>query len=44
MEKTIPAQVHEAIGRHMLADGMDPVIDIEKSHGAWVVDARDGRE
>lgn len=39
-----PTQVHEAIGRHMLADGMDPVIDLEKSHGSWVIDARDGKE
>lgn len=41
---TAPAQVHEAIGKHMLADGMDPVVDLEKSHGSWIVDARDGKE
>ncbi len=35
--------VHRAIGKHMLADGMDPVIDLKKSHGSWLVDARDGR-
>ncbi len=28
----------------MLADGMEPVIDLKNSHGSWLVDARDGRE
>ncbi|SVA42748.1 uncharacterized protein METZ01_LOCUS95602 [marine metagenome] len=28
----------------MLADGMEPVIDLDKSHGSWLVDGRDGRE
>ena len=28
----------------MLADGMEPVIDLGKSHGSWLVDGRDGRE
>ena len=28
----------------MLADGMDQVIDLEKSHGVWLSDGRDGRE
>ncbi|MCH8328509.1 MAG: L-lysine 6-transaminase, partial [Candidatus Marinimicrobia bacterium] len=27
-----------------LADGYDVIIDLEKSHGSWIVDARDGRE
>ena len=35
--------VHAAIGKHMLADGMDQVIDLKKSHGSWLVDARDGK-
>ena len=33
-----------SIGNYMLADGMDPIIDLEKSHGSWIVDARDSRE
>ena len=37
-------KVREAINRYMLADGMDPVIDLEKSHGVWLIDSRDGRE
>ena len=36
--------VHATIGKHMLADGMDQVIDLKKSHGSWLVDAQDGKE
>lgn len=36
--------VRPAIGQYMLADGMAQVIDLEKSHGSWLVDARDGKE
>ncbi len=36
--------VRPAIGQYMLADGMDQIIDLEKSHGSWLVDARDGKE
>ena len=36
--------VHATIGKHMLADGMDQVIDLKKSHGSWLVDARDGKQ
>ena len=32
------------IGKHMLADGMSPVIDLEKSHGSWLVDGNTGKE
>jgi L-lysine 6-transaminase len=39
-----PADVHRTIARHILADGYDFVFDYEKSHGAWVHDARTGRE
>lgn len=28
----------------MLADGFDLVLDLERSHGTWLVDARDGTE
>jgi L-lysine 6-transaminase len=36
------ANVHEAIGRHMLADGYEMVLDLDASHGSTLVDARDG--
>lgn len=36
--------VRLSIGQYMLADGMDQVIDLEKSHGSWLVDARNGKQ
>ena len=36
--------VRNQINSHMLADGMSQIIDLEKSHGSWLVDARDNRE
>ena len=39
-----PTEVHDALQKHMLVDGYRLVIDLEKSHGSWVVDARRGRE
>jgi len=33
-----------AIGKYMLADGMSPVIDLENSHGSWLVDGNTGKE
>jgi L-lysine 6-transaminase len=39
-----PAQVHEIVGRHRLADGYEFVLDLERSRGSRLVDARDGTE
>jgi L-lysine 6-transaminase len=39
-----PQDVHEVLGRHILADGYDVVFDYEKSHGSWLFDSRTGRE
>ena len=39
-----PNKVRDSIGRYMLADGMQHVIDLEKSHGSWLVDARNNKE
>ena len=39
-----PTEVHGILARYMLADGFDLVFDFEKSHGAWMHDARTGRE
>ena len=39
-----PGQVHEVLSRHMLADGYDIVMDLRKSQGSWVFDARKGRK
>ena len=44
MSSIAPTDVRKTIAKHMLADGMEQVIDLEKSHGSWLVDARNGRE
>ena len=36
--------VRAALGKHILADGYEPVMDMKKSHGSWLVDERDGSE
>ena len=38
-----PAEVHAALARHMLADGYDLVLDLEKSKGRRLHDAKSGR-
>ena len=38
-----PAEVHSVLSRHMLADGYEIVMDLKKSKGSWVFDARRGR-
>ena len=35
-----PAEVHSVLERHMLADGYEIVMDLQKSQGSWVFDAR----
>ena len=37
-------QVRTTLDKHILADGYEPVMDLEKSHGSWLVDERDGTE
>lgn len=39
-----PSEVFETLGRHMLVDGFHLVMDLDKSHGSWIVDARDGKK
>jgi L-lysine 6-transaminase len=38
-----PSEVHATLNRHMLADGFDLVVDLEKSHGSYVYDSRTNR-
>ncbi|MFW2364960.1 MAG: L-lysine 6-transaminase [Desulforhopalus sp.] len=35
-------QVKTIIGHHLLADGMDIIVDLEQSKGSWLVDQRNG--
>jgi L-lysine 6-transaminase len=37
-----PAQVHETLSNYILADGFDLVLDLEKSQGANLIDAKTG--
>ena len=39
-----PRNTKDNISKHMLADGMSQIIDLEKSHGSWLVDGRDNRQ
>jgi L-lysine 6-transaminase len=39
-----PSEVHERLAEHLLVDGYRLVLDTQRSHGSWLVDARDGRE
>jgi Aldehyde dehydrogenase family/Aminotransferase class-III len=39
-----PSEVHERLAKYLLIDGYRLVLDAERSHGSWLVDARDGRE
>jgi L-lysine 6-transaminase len=39
-----PADVHATIAKHMLADGYELVLDLDRSQGSTLVDARDGSE
>ena len=43
MEKGIhPSNVREVLGRHILADGLDIVFDLERSRGSRIYDAKAG--
>jgi L-lysine 6-transaminase len=39
-----PSEVHKTIDKYMLADGDPIVIDLEKSHGAYIHDSATGKE
>ena len=38
-----PGDVHNVLSRHMLADGYELVMELKKSKGSWVFDAKRGR-
>ncbi len=37
-------RVHEVLARHQMVDGYPIVMDLERSHGSWLHDARTGKE
>jgi L-lysine 6-transaminase len=38
------SDVHESLGRHILADGLPMILDLERSHGAYFFDSIRGRK
>ncbi|AQA01488.1 L-lysine 6-transaminase [Mycobacterium sp. MS1601] len=42
-EEITPNDVHQVLRRNILADGMDLVLDLDRSQGSYLVDARTGR-
>ncbi len=38
-----PSQVRDILGKHILADGLDMVLDLEKSQGAYLYDSKSGK-
>ena len=39
-----PAQVREVLGKHLLTDGFDMVLDLEESKGAYLHDSKSGKK
>ncbi|MBI45283.1 MAG: L-lysine 6-transaminase [Candidatus Marinimicrobia bacterium] len=42
--KIEPKNVRKILDRNILADGFEPIIDLNKSHGSYLVDQRNGDE
>ena len=40
----LPSNVHDVIAKYMLADGFNFVLDLEKSKGTKIIDAKNGNE
>lgn len=43
-KKSNKMNIHQTLGKHILADGMNIVLDLEKSNGNWVVDEITGEK
>jgi len=39
-----PSKVHDVLGKHILADGYDFVLDLQKSQGAYLYDSKYGKK
>ncbi len=42
--KILPQDVHSTLKKHLLVDGFDLVLDLQKSHGSFIVDSITGKE
>lgn len=43
LKSIAPDQIHQILKKHMLADGYDMVLDLEKSKGPYLLDSKSGR-
>ena len=43
LSQIAPPEVLTSLRKHMLIDGFDMVLDLQKSHGSWLIDATTGR-
>ena len=41
---SLPKNVHKVLAKHILADGFDLVLDLDKSHGNYLYDAKNKKE
>lgn len=39
-----PTEVHQTLGKHILADGFDLTFDLEKSKGVYIYDAKNKKK
>ena len=37
-------KVRKSLGKNILADGFEPILDLTKSHESWIVDERNGEK
>ncbi len=44
MKRIEPAEVIPILSKHMLVDGFDIIVDLQKSQGSYLVDAKTGRK
>lgn len=44
VSRIAPPEVLSSLRKHMLVDGFDMVLDLQKSHGSWLVDSTTGNE
>lgn len=42
--KILPQNVHSTLKKHLLVDGFDLVLDLQKSHGSFIIDSITGKE
>ena len=44
MSSIEPKKIRSILSRHILADGFDPILDLDKSYESWIVDKVTGKE